>query len=556
VGIDSLMRFARDERRASACPLLLEQLGRLRARARESHGALLAPSAWGPRLQALLAAMGWPGERALDSEEFQTVEAWRGLLTGLAHLDLVHGAVGFDSVRAMVRRLATQRLFQPQSPPVPVQVLGVLESAGLEFDHLWVMGLHAEAWPRAAHPNPLLPIELQRRLGIPGGCPEWELGFAQRMREGWRRAAPRVLFSYPQAEDDRALLPSPLLAGLPRTPDPLDGAGAAPGLREVVRAACRLEEIEDIQGQALPAGVAFSGGARLIQDQAACPFRAFAVHRLGARSLEQAHEGLDARERGNLLHGALAALWEGLHDSDTLLSSEDAGLRERAAQAVEHALSRWQRKRGAPLAAAFLALERERLQGLLVEWLALERSRGPFEVIGAEHQLAADVGGLHLELRADRVDRLLDGAGAELLIDYKTGDASVNAWFGERPDEPQLPLYALARDPPPAGLAFARVARGQCGFAGLAATTGETPGVKALTAHKGAVAAADWPAQLAQWRVTLDALAQRFRTGPSPVLPKAYPLTCRYCDLGTLCRVSELREAVEEQREDARDELG
>ena len=67
-----------------------------------------------------------------------------------------------------VKRLAAQTLFQPEAPDVPIQVLGVLESAGLEFDHLWVMGLTDEAWPIPARPNPFIPVALQRAAGHSG----------------------------------------------------------------------------------------------------------------------------------------------------------------------------------------------------------------------------------------------------------------------------------------------------------------------------------------------------------------------------------------------------
>ncbi len=213
--IERLEYFARDERRRDACPLLVERLRWLRMRARESLDARLLPSAWGPRLQALLAAAGWPGERTLDSDEFQCVEAWRELLAGLSHLDPILGLIAFQTAIDTVDRLAEERLFQPETPLVPVQVMGVLESTALEFDHLFVLGLHAEVWPRPARPNPLLPIEMQRRVNAPGSGPEWELGFAQRMTEGWRRAAPQIVFSWPAADGDRMLAPSPMLSGLP-----------------------------------------------------------------------------------------------------------------------------------------------------------------------------------------------------------------------------------------------------------------------------------------------------------------------------------------------------
>ena len=65
---------------------------------------------------------------------------------------------------------------------MPIQILGPLESAQLEFDHLWVLGLTDEAWPRIPRPNPLLPIELQRSRGLPRSSADWELGFARRMQ--------------------------------------------------------------------------------------------------------------------------------------------------------------------------------------------------------------------------------------------------------------------------------------------------------------------------------------------------------------------------------------
>ena len=536
VGIDQLDYLARDESRRDACPLLLERLRLLRTRARESREARLLPSGWGPRLQSLLAAAGWPGERTLDSDEYQTVEAWRELLAGLSHLDLIHGPLAFRSVVAIVRRLAAERLFQPETPPVPVQVMGVLESTGLEFDHLLVLGLHAEAWPRPARPNPLLPIELQRRAGAPGSGPEWELGFAQRMTAAWRRAAPQVVFCFPAAEGDRTLAPSPLLAGLPEADPQRLGLARWTEYRTLLHRARKVESLEDVAARALEPGAAFAGGARLIQDQAACPFRAFAVYRLGATQLEEPHEGLDTRERGSLLHWAVAQLWGALGSSQQLAALGQDALAEVVRRSVDLALARWRNRRQSVFQERFLALERARLEALLHEWLALERQRPPFAALAVEEARNVEVGGVRLDLRLDRIDRLEDGG--ELLLDYKTGQTRVANWFDPRPDEPQLPLYALAREDPPAGLAFARVARGECGFAGLAERADIAPDIEPFAPAKGR--AEDWTSQLEAWRQTLTALGEQFRSGVVTVDPKRYPSTCDTCHLRTLCRVEEL----------------
>ena len=148
----------------------------------------------------------------LDSEEFQTFKKWRELVLGLSELDPVLGSLRYDEALSWLARLSAETLFQPESEEVPIQVLGVLEAAGIEFDHLFVTGIHDEVWPQAVRPSPLLPAALQRAHKVPHASAEWELGFAQRMTALWLRAAPRVVLSHPMREGDRVFRPSPLLS--------------------------------------------------------------------------------------------------------------------------------------------------------------------------------------------------------------------------------------------------------------------------------------------------------------------------------------------------------
>jgi probable DNA repair protein len=538
VTIPGLLDLAAEERELHGCPLLHEGLRRLRWRREQWGEQPRPPSAWGPLLQSLLAALGWPGERTLDSEEFQAAEAWKVLLVGLGHLDSVCAPLGLEAAVRLVCALAARRVFQAQTPDVPVQILGVLESAGLEFDRLMVIGLHAQAWPRPARPNPLLPAQWQKRVAAPGGSSEWELAFARRQTEAWRRAAPHVVFSYPASENDTELAASSLLSGL-RTVSESDLVGVPPpSYRTLIHAARSLEQIEDWQTAMLPVGVQLTGGARLLQDQAACAFRAFALHRLGATSLEPVSEGLSPRERGSLLHAALALLWSELRSGERLAALDRAELDRCVEAAVAGAMQRWRHRRASVFRREFLRLEQARLCALLVEWLRVERERAPFEVLDAlERAEVVALGGLRLTVRLDRVDRLADGG--EVLIDYKTGAAAPYDWFGERPDDPQLPLYTLTRAATPTALAFGLVRRGNCSLTGLGAHGGVAPGIRRF--EPGAAGtASDWPAQLAEWRATLERLAGEFRSGRVPVDPKRYPQTCTHCDLRPLCRVEEL----------------
>src|SRR5476649_2168218 len=98
-------------------------------------------SEWARAFSEALRIAGFPGERSLDSAEHQTLDKWHELLAELATIERVAARMGFQAARERLRALAHDTVFQPESRDVPIQVMGILESAGQEFDHLWVMGL-------------------------------------------------------------------------------------------------------------------------------------------------------------------------------------------------------------------------------------------------------------------------------------------------------------------------------------------------------------------------------------------------------------------------------
>ena len=65
-----------------------------------------------------------------------------------------------------------------------------------------------------------------------------------------------------------------------------------------------------------------TGGSALIRDQAACPFRAFAKHRLVLPSLTPPQLGITASQRGAFLHEALFRIWHEIKSSDGLAGSQ------------------------------------------------------------------------------------------------------------------------------------------------------------------------------------------------------------------------------------------
>jgi len=486
------------------------------------------PHDWARHFTELLGAAGFPGERTLDSDEFQARARFNEILGEFSRLGFLTGSIFLPEALRQLRRLCADTLFQPETPEAPVQVAGILESAGLEYDCLWVSGLTEDAWPLAARANPFLPVALQKKAGIPEAAAETSLALDRRITEGWLGAAGEVVFSHPAKEKDRDLLPSPLIAAVPA--GTLELPSFAP-YRDVLFASRAIEFFEDEKGGPLASGNIRSG-VRVLTHQAACPFRAFARHRLGAEGLASPGEGLDAMERGNLLHLLMAGIWKEVRTRGGL-GADLAPVISRAAEKAVNELK---------IEGRLAQLEKTRLEKLAREWLALERQRGDFEVVAIEQPRPLQIGGLSFNGRIDRMDRLLEGEmrGAHVLIDYKTGaQLTPQMWLGERPDEPQLPLYAVSAREDVGAVAFARLKTGSMRFMGFSRAKNAVPEVKPIA----------WDGLLGQWKVALEGLAAGYAGGDARVDPKRGLATCRNCDLQPLCRVHERLSALEEHEE-------
>ena len=530
ISIDRLLHILDAAGADAYAPRFAQCLRQLAALRKSDLFAARAPSAWTRAITDTLKLMGFPDKgRSLDSAEYQTLKKWHEVVAGFGGLDRVSAKMGYAEAIARVWRLAAQTLFQPEAPDAPVQILGVLESAGIEFDHLWVMGLSDDAWPIHTRPNPFLPLAAQRKARVPEASIEATFALDAAITRGGRAAAREVVLSHPAAEGERKLLPSPLLRDLPQGELALP---AYPRYRDRIHAAARIEAIEDAIAPPLAAGAALTGGTAVITDQSACPFRAFALHRLDAQSPQAPHAGLDAMERGMLVHRVLAGAWSELKTKTALDAIDAIELDALLARAAGDAVARVKRERPATLAGRFAEVEKGRLVRLARVWLEMEReARGDdFTVVAVEDKRKLVIGSLTLRGKLDRVDELEDGR--RIVIDYKSTAESASAWLGERPDEPQLPLYLVSTEPDAVGIAFAQVKAGEMKFAALAADETLLPVRKSLPDI-------GWDAQVGAWREVLARLATQFAAGEAAVQPKYPRKTCRNCDLQPLCRIRE-----------------
>ena len=525
-------------------PAQLQQLADRMRRERWSN-ARFSASAWAEKFAQALVLFGWPGTRTLDSIEYQQHAHWQQALIEFAQFDQLDHAFDFAQALQRLRQLLQAQVFQPQTADTPIQVLGVLEAAGLQFAGLWLCEMGDDCWPPAASAHPLLPRDLQRRLRMPRCDAEREYVIAERLTASLLASAEQVVVSYQREREDVECAPSALFSALPAIDltDLLSGdcTELLPSTQrwQSDNAHFALQPFAPGNAPTFAVGERAHGGAALFKDQAACPFRAFGKHRLGAHALHEPIVGLDAAERGNILHTALEMVWRELKTHIALIALSEPqrnGLCERAA---EFALKIFSERNAHRIGPRFLSLEKIRLVRLLQAWLDIEVERGNFIVEAIEQRRDLQFAGLQLRLRVDRIDRLDDGS--LLVLDYKTKNLNcrIDEWLGERPDEPQLPLYSVllqAAGSAVGGVAFAQVRNEKPQLVGIGDTALQAQGFRAPAELGEEYAAENWPALNARWQIILENIARDFIAGNAMVDPKT-PSVCNFCDLASVCRI-------------------
>ncbi|MEM9255952.1 MAG: PD-(D/E)XK nuclease family protein [Pseudomonadota bacterium] len=500
------------------------------------------PSQWVERFYRVLDLLQWPGTEPLDSLEYQQVELWHRSLEEFAGLDGCCDPLDYTAALALLVSFCGQQISQPQTSDSAVQVLGPLEAAGLSFDELWVCGMQADSWPAPAQPNPLLPVSLQRQLSMPHSTAEREWRFSHSLWQQYARTCSRIVASYCWEEEGVPQLPSPLLAEIdgtqqqaPAVIDPLWPSQAG---------GITLERLVDEKAPAWTEVGAVAGGSALLEHQSHCPFRAFARWRLKVQPLPEPQAGLSAAQRGSLLHEALFQLWQRLSDHSALLALTLAQQRQHIGEAVATVL----RDVNADLKMAhphsLWLLEQQRLERVLDQWLDLERTRGQFAVSALEHTVELPLLTLTLRLKVDRIDTLADGS--TLILDYKSGQCTINDWLGARPPAPQLLLYGSAQSGVSA-LAFAQVRNGECALKGLGSVPAEQgilTDIRKATRKHFEPPLDTWAALNRHWQSVLQELAQEFIDGEARVDPLRTD-SCQWCGLQPLCRVAVAAEATE-----------
>ena len=518
---------------ASSLITLLEQLPK-RANIRR----------WTSHIKDLLKTANWPRLSNINSIQYQAAHSIFIQLDSLANLQ-DHNQITFRQALDFIEFNLEQKPFAPKRQASPIQVLGLLETTGLSFSHLWVCGMSASNFPSTSQLNPFIPRSVAEEFGLPRSNQDQELAFAQRTLGHWRSCGAELHFSYTQIENDSPQLPSKIvLDAIADDGTAASVSNAKPNKKQptdyslrhplMVKQNVTLETVKDSLGTGL-AEPHIKGGTGILKNQANCPFKAYATSRLGLTQRREAKDFLDALDRGNSLHRVLENLMRIYADSDAIKQISTSEIEKQCRLVLK-------KHRGLPK--LFVDNEVTRISDLVNQWLALELQRKPFKVSGIEQNFELDLAGLTFSLKIDRVDVIDEH---EVIIDYKSNSNTVGGALSEPISDPQLPAYALLSDKV-AGVYFASIKDQKVNVDGIANLSGnlvassckgfsvKNPDGKNLNSADGPNTKVSWQEKVTDWKIELTELAQDIALGKADVAPSKS--ACEYCHLTSLCRIN------------------
>lgn len=493
---------------------------------RRAMPSIAGPADWAQQIDRALTTVVWPGSDAPGSDEYQLINRWRTLLNDFAKLELVEPKMTFSDAVRRVAAMSAESLFQPQSSGSLVDLLGVLESAGMEYDAIWIGGLDASRWPPAGNPSFLLPRALQREHGMPDADADNTFEYANSTFNNMLRAGDEVVLSRARMEGETELPASPMLADYMSCDST---AVSDPGWHAfTLQHRDSILVVENEVPPAVRAAETIAGGAYTVQRQLTEPFAAFAYGRLRVNDLAIIEAGLPASMRGSMLHDALHALYVELPSAAELRQWQDGDLDRRVADAVDHAV-RGRHRHADSKQRRLLQLESARLCNLLRDFVGEDSERGEFSVHAVEQKIVLERFGMHIDLRADRVDRLADNSLA--VLDYKSGQPLRLLNRQGDPSDYQLVVYAAAIDERVSALALINIDSRKIGISGVGGPF-----------EHGRDAQDAWHARLSGWQASVDAALREIADGDVRVNLEKSPMDSR--PLAILNRIEELRREV------------
>jgi len=457
-------------------------------------------------INSILMLWGFASDRGLSSSEYQVFEKYQMESLILNKMSIFHKKLSLEDVLEILTAHMNAVIFQPQSGPANIHILGSLEAEGLFFDYAWVSSMTNDFLPGKIKMPLFIPPKTSIEYALPSTSFTLITKESDTTLNNLLNLSSHLVISYSKTSNNRDELPTPYI-NFEDYPDTI--------AHETLPK--EMELIEDWIAPEID-NFEINKGVNTLQDQMSCSFKGF-VNRLNIQEFNEPQIGLSRLEQGNLVHKILESFFNEISTSSILKNLTEDKLQDQINKHIGSAIQLISQSN-------FKSIEKERLTKIINEYIKLEKNRKNFQVIKTESESKVDVNGLKFSTRIDRMDQMEDGT--KLIIDYKTGqNVNLSQLIGDPLDQAQLPIYAITN--PVDGIAFATVNSKDCQFKAITKNKDDLPITQQAIKRM-----PEWNEQVSKWKLELNSASQKFQEGVAEVLPTSN--ACDYCDFDLLCR--------------------
>jgi RecB family exonuclease len=456
-------------------------------------------------LETILNHLGFLANKNLSSDEYQLLVK---IKQELQNLTKNSQQVSFKTFLGDVHYIFSTAIFSPQSGERQIQVMGMLEAEGLNFDYAWVMGLNQDILPAPLNPPEYLAVNVCQKFGVAHCDFTHNLIDAKLSIKLLKNLANEVNFSCALMINEVAAMPS-LMLDWQDSVLSFDEQKNANNYKQI--------QLKNIATHFV--GDKLKSAIKVINSQNLCPFSGFAT-RLNLMDEQEKTIGISPIDKGLILHKSLELIYQQIKNKSQLksLGNEDKN------QLINSSLSQAMQGFSDDI---LTRLSQEYFAQKITKFLELELKRDDFEVITTEGLKTISMADLKITIRLDRVDRDVDGK--IIILDYKTGGVSIKS-VCERLTQVQLPIYTYA------------VASNAVGFIEFK----DEPCYKYIADDKilptssRAITKCDnnYAEQQELWHKQLVNIITNFKNGDARIIPSDN--ACKYCNLDSLCRKNDL----------------
>ncbi|MFT7558663.1 MAG: ATP-dependent helicase/nuclease subunit B [Flavobacteriales bacterium] len=463
---------------------------------------------WNEKLITLLEDINWPGPSQLNTLLYQQFQFFLGGLQNLSSFDAaIDKKYTFSDYTSLLHHYCSSLVFHPQNIGVRLEVMGLLEASGLEFDACWILGLAEGQFPTAPKSNPFLPFSLQLKHSTPRSSAIREFNYAESLLGSVVNMNPNVTFSWANESVDINTRLTPIITQTEN--NGIECKVTESNWNQYVQSSKKISEFIEVTPGPAPEileGEKISGGAGHFNLALVNPLYSFFRYRLKIQERESIGLSYTRLEEGIILHSILAELYIDTNSRDALQTYMDdndhhSDLRSRIAKCIL-AFTRPQHH----FSEIVIDELTQRLFFAITKFLELELTRDQnFTVQSLEFESEVVFSKRSLNLRIDRLDNI---DGNLVLMDYKSGSTSINPALKNQIKHAQLPLYSLLYEPNKLqAVTFAEVNYKHQAYTGIGSESIQLKGVYPDIKIRSPEVSLDWIDITDHWRTSINALA-------------------------------------------------